>query len=477
LHGNHRRLGMTRRSPRPIPPPSSSAFGVHNRNERRRLAAPSPGLAASKTIPPQGRAGIWLHAMTSSAWLAAQELRNSLQMLRTKRFGTFWVASLLSSIGTWAQQVAEPWLLLTLGASPFVVGLDSFALNAPVLALTVAGGVLADRSDRRRVIATFQSVQMLCPVTLVVLLLVHAVHPLVVIALSLVVGITDALSMPSFQSIVPSIVPREQIARGLALNSTQFNLSRIVGPAIAGALMATVGPVACFALNAASYVPFIGVALWILPPRPATAVRSAQDRGPPLAGLGDVLASPLLRGALLTVLTTSVLSAQLVTFTPVLVRDALGGGSSQYSAAVVAFGIGGLLGAFLLLAVPSGSDQRRWSSRAAVVYGLAVTLSAALHSQRALPVVMVVAGTSMAITNISANSLLQAAADRRLLGRSVGMFMLSMRGGLSLGAVLSGVAVHALGVRAALSIDGVAAVLFQLVIGRSWTRATFDPAR
>src|SRR5450631_683224 len=91
------------------------------------------------------------------------ELRQSLALLATRRFGTFWFASLLSSIGTWAQQVAEPWLLLTLGASPFLIGLDSFAMNAPVWLLTVAGGLLADRSDRRRVIAFFQSIQMLCP--------------------------------------------------------------------------------------------------------------------------------------------------------------------------------------------------------------------------------------------------------------------------------------------------------------------------
>src|ERR1017187_4219110 len=98
-------------------------------------------------------------------------LRESLSLLATRRFGTFWFASLLSSIGTWAQQVAEPWLLLTLGASSFLIGLDSFAMNAPVWLLTLAGGALADRSDRRRVIALFQSIQMLCPAAIVVLLI------------------------------------------------------------------------------------------------------------------------------------------------------------------------------------------------------------------------------------------------------------------------------------------------------------------
>ncbi len=192
-------------------------------------------------------------------------LVESLSLLRTRRFGTFWFASLLSNIGTWAQQVAQPWLMLSLGASSFLIGLDSFALGAPVWLLTLWGGMLADRADRRRVIAGFQSVQMLCPTLLVVLLLTGTVHPWVVISLSLVVGITDALSMPSFQSIVPAIVEPAQIPTGLALNSTQFNLSRILGPALAGVLIAGVGAIGCFALSAASYVPFIAVALWILP--------------------------------------------------------------------------------------------------------------------------------------------------------------------------------------------------------------------
>ena len=163
--------------------------------------------------------------------------------------------------------MAQPWLLLSLGATPFLVGLDAFALSGPVWLLTLAGGILADRADRRRVIAGFQSLQMLCPVAIVSLLLAHRAQPWMIISLSLVVGITDALSMPSFSSIVPTIVERRQIGAGLALNSTQFNISRIAGPALAGVLMAGAGALWCFVISAFSYLPFIGVALWILPRR------------------------------------------------------------------------------------------------------------------------------------------------------------------------------------------------------------------
>ncbi|MGD0564091.1 MAG: MFS transporter [Roseiarcus sp.] len=403
---------------------------------------------------------------------AARAFRQSLRLLGTRRFGTFWFASLLSNIGTWAQQVAEPWLLLSLGASPFLIGLDSFAMNAPVWLLTLVGGVLADRADRRRVIALFQSIQMLCPTLIAALLVLGSIRPFMIIALSLVVGVTDALSMPSFQSIVPSIVRRDQIGRGLALNSTQFNLSRILGPAIAGVLMASIGAVACFALSAASYIPFIGVALWILPRRPSRPRSDhAFDRSDLLTGLREIARAPHLRGALLTVFATSVLCGPLITFTPVLVSAAFHGDASDFSAAVGAFGVGGLLGAAGLLAVPAEQDRRRWSSRLAVLYGLTVAFIALVPWFWGVPALMALAGAAMTMSNTSANSLLQATASPRLLGQTVSLFMLATRGGIPLGALSTGLSIELLGVRPALLANGALAVVVHLAIGRAWIRS------
>jgi len=353
-----------------------------------------------------------------------------------------------------------------------LIGLDSFVMNAPVWLLTLIGGVLADRADRRRVIALFQSIQMLCPALIVALLAYGSIRPLIIIALSLIVGVTDALSMPSFQSIVPSIVRRDQIARGLALNSTQFNLSRILGPAIAGVLMASIGAIACFALSAASYIPFIGVALWILPRR-ATTARSghAFDRGRLLSDLREIAHAPVLRGALLTVFATSVLCGPLITFTPVLVSAAFHGNSSDFSAAVGAFGVGGLLGATGLLAVPAEQDRRRWSSRFAVVYGLVVTFVALVPWFWGVPALMIIAGASMTVSNTSANSLLQGAANPCLLGQTVSLFMLATRGGIPLGALLTGLSTEMIGVKPALLANGAMAVVVHLAIGRAWLRS------
>jgi MFS family permease len=189
---------------------------------------------------------------------------------------------------------------------------------------------------------------------IVLLMVAGTIRPWTIILLSVVVGVTDALSMPSFQSIVPSIVSDDHIGPGLALNSTQFNLSRILGPSLAGVLMSSTGAVACFVVSAVSYVPFIGVALWIIPRR-SSAVRKAD---PPtwmqsFTGIGEIVRQRHLRGALLTVLITGVLCAPLITFSPVLVKDVFKGGAAHFSAAVASFGIGGLIGATGLLGIPA----------------------------------------------------------------------------------------------------------------------------
>jgi MFS family permease len=401
----------------------------------------------------------------------------SLALLRTRRFGTFVFASLLSNIGTWAQQVAEPWLLLTLGASSFVIGLDAFVLAAPAWILTLAGGELADRADRRRVIATFQSIQMLCPAALVILLLTGAVQAWVVVALSLIVGITDALSMPSFSSIVPTIVKRDQIAPALALNATQFNLSRILGPAIAGVLMASVGAIACFVLNAASYLPFIWVALWILPRRSAApALTDPFDHHHPFAGVRQIAGQSHLRGALVTALLTSTLCGPLIIFCPVLVKEVLNGDVSDFSFAIGAFGVGGLLGAAALLGVDPERDRRKLGSWFAAGYGAIVALTALNPWSWGLPPLLVLAGLSMSVSNTSANSFLQATAPPQLRGRTVSLYMLAMRGGLSIGGLMTGISVSLLGVRYALLINGILALTTQLFVGREWIRSQLPKA-
>jgi hypothetical protein len=170
------------------------------------------------------------------------------------------------------------------------------------------------------------------------------------------------------------------------------------------------------------------------------------------------------------VLATSVLCGLVIKFVPALVSVAFHGNSSDFSAAVGAFGLGGLLGATGLLAIPAEQDRRGWSSRLAVVYGLIVTVIGLVPWFWGVPALMVLAGAST-VSNTAANSLLQGAANPNLLGQTVSLFMLATRGGIPLGALLTSLSTNMIGIRPALLVNGALAVIIHLVIGRAWLRS------
>jgi predicted MFS family arabinose efflux permease len=207
-------------------------------------------------------------------------------------------------------------------------------------------------------------------------------------------------------------------------------------------------------------------------PRHARHARSASPRRHRFADIGDILREQRVRGALLTVLITGVLCAPLVTFSPVLVKDVFHGDAGRFSAAVASFGAGGLIGAAGLLSVAQSLDRRRLSSGFAIGYGAVLVLTALNPWFWGIPPLLVLAGASMTISNTAANSLLQATTSPRLLGQTVSLYMLALRGGISLGALLTGALVSLLGVQHALLINGLAAMVIQAALARSWFRAS-----
>ena len=309
---------------------------------------------------------------------------------------------------------------------------------------------------------------MLCPTVIVVLLYWGAVRPWEVIALSLVIGVTDALSMPAFQTIVPSIVARAQVPAAMALNSAQFNLSRILGPVLAGLVMSWSGALGAFAISALSYLPVIFIALWVLPTGVAVVHGSSADSRQLFSGVRHAARERPLRGAILTVLASSTFCAPLMTFCPVLVWESFHAGIGQFSLAVAAFGTGGLMGAAGLLGVNANRDRRRISTVSGLLYGVVVTAAAINHRFWALPLLLALGGAAMALCDTSANTLILAQAPAQLRGQAVALLTLAMRGGLAVGSLLTGILVNRLGVREALLINGIAAIAAQIWVARSW---------
>jgi len=360
------------------------------------------------------------------------------------------------------QQVAEPWLVLRLSDSPFLLGLDSFMGDAPIWLLILAGGIIADRYDRRRTALFFQGIQVVCPVLIVVLLSTGHLRVWMVLALSLVVGVTDALSSPSVNALVPSSVAEEDVPSAVVLNSAQFNLSRVLGPFFAGAVMATLGPIACFALNASSYAPYL-LALYLLriprePRRAADTVRR-RARDSILEAIVAVAKKRRLRRALLTVVVTSVFGVPMITFMPVLVRDAFHLGSAEFGGALSVFGFGGLVGAATVLPLKANRQRQRFSTLAAIaVGGLLVAIAVDRVFTHFLVLVFFI-GAAMVGSNTAASSILQSSIDGRIRGRVTSLYTLALRGGAPLGSLVTGVVASRWGVRAALLGNGAVALL------------------
>ena len=387
-------------------------------------------------------------------------------LLKTKRYGAFWFGSLLSNIGSWMQSVAEPWLVITMSGSSFLLGLDAFALNAPFWILTLLGGALADRADKGKVIFLFQGIQMLCPALIFVLLVVGGIKVWIIVLLSLIVGITDALSMPAFSSLIPSIVSRQEQRQAISLNSVQFNLSRVLGPAIAGVVIIRYGALWCFGANAASYVPFFLTIYWILPWSRMTRRRKEIARPPttPTQIVRKILRDANIRWHVMSVLVTSLFCGPIITFTPVVVRSVFHGGAGDFGRLMAAFGIGGLLGPLFVMGTAKTFRSRWISLIAPLLYGLLVMAVPLVSNPQQFLFVLVGSGFLMTVANTAANTFLQMSSDDANRGQMMSIYMLAMRGGLSVGNLLCGVIAGVMGIGTTFMLIGTLAVASQAFI-------------
>ena len=257
-----------------------------------------------------------------------------------------WAGAFTSSVGTWMQEVAQNWLILTMTGSAFLLGLDAFLGDAPYMVFSLFGGVLADRMDRRRILLGSQFVQMASAALLVVLVLTGAVHVWMILALSFVVGCAQSFGGPAYMALVPTLVDRGDLPNAVALNSIQFNLARVIGPVLAGVAFYRLGAAGCFGLNALSFLAPVAALLLLrrggFAAAPATeGVFASLKRG--LTAVRDARA---LRGLIVLSFVGSFCAMPLVTFLPVFARSVFHRDARGYSVLLAAFGVGAIVGAF-----------------------------------------------------------------------------------------------------------------------------------
>ena len=254
--------------------------------------------------------------------LVLQAGRRVAAALAFRDFRLLWFGALVSSIGTWMQKVAQAWLIVTLtgAGSAFFLGLDSFLSEVPILLFTLIGGVVADRRDRRHLMLMSQCVQMIAAFTLALLVYTGTVRVWLILTLSFLTGIAQAFGGPAYQSLIPSLIPKEHLPNAIALNSIQFNLARVIGPLVAGAALTAFGMVACFGLNGVSFL-FVMAAILALHVTHVQTATTERMRDQLKGGLRYVRDQPQL--VTLTVLgfISAFLGLPLLTFLPIITKD------------------------------------------------------------------------------------------------------------------------------------------------------------
>ncbi len=305
--------------------------------------------------------------------------------LTHRNYRVLWFAALGSTIGTWMQSYAQSWLVFDLTKSNFYLGLDSFLGQLPILLLMLIGGVIADRHDRRRLLTGSQYVQAFSALTLATLVATGHVTITAIFALSFLSGCGQAFGGPAYQAMIPSLVPRRDLPNAIALNSTQFNLSRVLGPALGGLVLIWIGVAWCFTLNGLSFfIVVVALATLRLPPHVPNAnpqaLRDELRRG--LKYVGDN--RPLVVLTALAFVTTS-LAMPIATFFPTFATQVLSGNETpaqRLSMLMACQGLGAILGALVVGTLGPFKRMGRSLLTAQILLGLFV---AAFAASRSLP--------------------------------------------------------------------------------------------
>jgi MFS family permease len=399
-------------------------------------------------------------------------LSETFRALRHRNFLLFWSGAFLSNTGTWMQAVAQGWLVLQLSNSPFWLGVDGFMATAPGLVLPLAGGVFADLMDRRKLLIYTQAVAGVAALTLGVLVFTGIVKVWMILCLSFVSGCCLSLAGPSYMALVFDLVGHEDLANAIALNSTQFQLARVLGPVAAGVGFKLFGLAGCFIANGVSFA-FVVAAMMMVKFQRAGAPDNSEARGKNrrevftsdlVAGLRYAASHPRVFRLLIISAVASMFGAPYIYMTPVFARDIFHLGETGLAVLQGMAGAGALFGA-LFLAYLGDFRRKGWFvlggdlafAVCLICFSLSTNLKLSLFFLFALGFGIV---CSVAVTN----TLLQKLVTDEMRGRVMSMFMLSFIGAMPIGNLIAGIASHRFGVQKTLAAGGLMIAIFVSIV-------------
>jgi MFS family permease len=396
--------------------------------------------------------------------------RQTFKSLSDRDFRVYNLGMFLSNVGTWMQGVALSWLVYRLTGSAAALGLISFASNIPLLLFTFLGGMAADRFNKRKILYITQTLAMIQAIVLTVLVATGLATIPILIVMALLLGVVTAFDVPARQSLVPLLVKdQEDMSNAIGLSSATFHVSRMIGPAIGGLLIASFGETICFALNAVSFIAaLIGLARISFAKIDAKAKADASKNTKPKETIFQTIRRPGVFTLLFLAAFVSTFGMQYSVLMPVIVDKLLHGHSTQYGLLSAAAGLGALIGALTIAATGSKPGLRKRIGLATLVLSFAVAILAMSQVTILSVMAIIICGTCLSTHWSGGNTLMQKCVDPSARGRLMGVYTTFTLGLAPLTALVSGWTAEHFGISVALSISAagmlVGALLYLLKV-------------
>ena len=388
-------------------------------------------------------------------------LKRVFKAFEYRDFRLLWFGACTSSVGTWMQTVAQNWLVLEITDSPFLLGLDSFLGQIPIFLFSLIGGVVADRSDRRKLLVGSQLVQMSCAFLLATLFALSTVHVWHILSLSFVVGLAQAFGGPAYQALIPTLVAPKDLSNAIALNSIQFNLARVIGPMLGGLALTSLGPAWCFTFNGISFIAVI-ISLLLLPVRPIAAKTGASVLTSIKEGINFIDKQAGMSPLIVIAFLMTMLGIPLMVFLPVVVKDVFHMGPKIFTLLLCVSGGGAVVGALTVAAF--GHIQKKGQTALLTLLLLGFVMAGFGLSRSLLLSCILLFVASAALVGVFAmiSSLVQLITPDAMRGRVMSVYNVAFRGGMPIGSLISGEFIGSSSVGTVLVINGIGLSLLGL---------------
>ena len=381
-------------------------------------------------------------------------LRTTVRALRHRNFQLFFSGQLISLVGTWMQSIAQDWLVYRLTGSSLLLGIVAFVSQIPIFLLAPVAGLVADRYNRHRIVIATQSTSMVLALTLATLTLTGRIRIWEIMVLASLLGVVNAFDIPARQAFLIDMVGREDLLNAIGLNSSMFNSARIVGPAIAGIVVATVGEGWCFFANGISYIAVIAGLLMMRLSRQAALQHHGSALENMIEGFRFARHTAPVRALLMLIGFVSLAAMPYTVLMPIFAGSILHGGARQLGELMGATGVGALLGALTLASKSGVQGLGKLVWRAAVVFGASLIFFAWSRHLWLSMAFLIPAGFGMMLQMACTNTLLQVMVPDRLRGRVMSLYSMMFIGMGPIGGLLGGALAARIGAPWTVSIGG-----------------------